>query len=1112
MRVSIWFVSLFSLITVQGFAQSAAVSELKNIQLQRALLHDQKAKKIREFKNTRGLFIPEGLHIVDITPSGTPIYIAPLNGDAAITTGAASLHSKISGLDLQGEDITVGIWDDGFVKDHIEFDNRIISKEGYAPQNHATHVTGTILASGVNASARGMAPKAKATTWYFDNDESEMAALAKPDQTSLLFSNHSYGIVTGWYKVNSNWVWSGNRGISEQEDFRFGFYGDMAKILDQITYLAPYYTVVWAAGNDRAETGDGTIPADGNGGTGYDCIIPESVAKNIITVGAVNKVTSYTDASSVVMSKFSSAGPTDDGRIKPDFVAAGVNVFSTSAAGTNQYATLTGTSMSTPNATGSLVLVQELYSKLHSGRFMKASTVKGLAIHTVKEAGSYPGPDYQFGWGLLDVEAAAKVLLKEDDQNAFVKEATLNNNETYELEIQPQANQKITVTLCWTDPAGTPVGPSLDPADIMLVNDLDVRITDGIGNNIEPWTLDPANPGKKATTGDNFRDNVEKIEFSFPQTKKYFVRVSHKGQLLNGAQNFSLIVTCKSIFNSGTTYYWIGNNGNWSEGSHWSLTSGGAAANAIPSALDRVVFDENSFDGTVKRTVNFTSDAVCKKITWLTDKPAGFALNSNALRIKDNFTLSGKNFEVITKGSLKFEGTADHQVNLHTGNLLNASLVFSSGSWKVSGIVKAERVEVTGGDVNMSNLACYVSELNASSTAKLDVTASTFNKLVKSNIKETVNLISKDAIVDVSETTELAWHKIKFDGKVSVQSTGKIMMSGTNDINELDAAPGSTIELANESIQRFSNIAFNSQEKNFINVRSAGKATINLSKHQKLCFDYLSVKNVDVKNDLTINAGVNSVLLNAGNWLQQDCEQVIFADFDLDYTCANSMTTFTDMSLGNITSWSWNFGDAASADNTSTQSTSRHSFSKPGVYVVSLTVSDGTSVNVYKKEVTINDNGLTPNTIIVKNDALFSVQMADSYQWFRNNEPIAGAVSRSYEHNGMAGSYSVVTTGGICNMTSAPYVIEAVEKETKEMKLASAIQMYPNPARDFIRINLPEMEPAQVIIYDALGKALTQQSFTGSEMTIDLKDYNEGVYQIEIQASVVTRSKIVIRK
>ncbi len=144
--------------------------------------------------------------------------------------------------------------------------------------------------------------------------------------------------------------------------------------------------------------------------------------KILITVGAVNKVPSYSGPESVQMSGFSSWGPTDDGRIKPDLVAAGVNLFSLSAANDSSYTTLSGTSMASPNVTGSLLLLQELYKNLHSGNFMRSSTLKALAIHTAKETGIYPGPDYSYGWGLLDDQAAAKLLLNQNDLDVVVKE------------------------------------------------------------------------------------------------------------------------------------------------------------------------------------------------------------------------------------------------------------------------------------------------------------------------------------------------------------------------------------------------------------------------------------------------------------------------------------------------------------------------------------------------------------------------------------------------------------------------------------------------------------------------------------------------------------------
>src|SRR5690606_21953592 len=168
-------------------------------------------------------------------------------------------------------------------------------------------------------------------------------------------SNHSYGIVLGFTQDEGGWSWTGNSSISTQEDYRFGFYSSQSRTIDNIAFNAPYYTIVWAAGNDRSDTGDGTRPADGNGGTGYDCIGPEASAKNNITVGAVLKVSNYNGPSSVVMSNFSSWGPTDDGRIKPDLVGAGVSIYSTgvSSSGQDTYSFAQGTSMSAPNATGS---------------------------------------------------------------------------------------------------------------------------------------------------------------------------------------------------------------------------------------------------------------------------------------------------------------------------------------------------------------------------------------------------------------------------------------------------------------------------------------------------------------------------------------------------------------------------------------------------------------------------------------------------------------------------------------------------------------------------------------------------------------------------------------
>lgn len=1046
----------------------------------------------------------------EITPTGFPIYKAPLNAEAAVSTGASTLRDTISlGLRLQGENLTVGVWDDGVVKDHIELGNRVVSKEGLIEQTHMTHVTGTIIASGVSSSAKGMAPKANATTWYFDNDDAEMAALAKSDQTGLLFSNHSYGTVTGWSKPSGSWTWYGDGSISVDEDYRHGFYGQTPQVIDQLAYLSPYYTIVWAAGNDRGEVGDGTHPRDGNGGTvneGYDCIIPESVAKNIITVGAVGKVLSYTGGGSVVMSQFSSWGPTDDGRIKPDLVGAGLSIYSISAVGTNQYTTLSGTSMAAPNVTGSLMLLQELYSKLHAGNFMRASTLKGLAIHTTKEAGSFAGPDYKFGWGLLDVNAAAATLLQEDNENNFVKELTLNNGETYTQEINAQLNKKITVTICWTDPAGKPLSPALDPTTLMLVNDLDVRIVDDQGNTQFPWILNPGSPASQATTGDNFRDNVEKIEFVNPLAKKYTIRITHKGQLQGGSQKFSLIVTHTSSLTTGSNYYWIGNSGNWNDGAHWSLSTKGVASGTVPGANDNVIFDENSFNGVSTPVINLVADAACKRITWITDKPAALALNNHRLTIKSGISLSAKNLKIATPGFLRFESISDQSLSILKADLTKATLEFNGGNWLVEGVVRIKKMDVLKGAVVLRSTACSMKELNALANTSLDISNVKIDSILQSTFDGSVVLASTpSSTLTISSPAALHWNSLVYNGKIDVTENSQLEFLSSATVNELSAAKGAVLKLANGTAQKFNNVTLNALPSSVIKVESTGKASIEVTSHAKYCFDNLSVTNVDIAGNSIVNAGANSTITNASNWLREDCSNVLFSDFTSGFLCLNAFTVFTDRSSGNITSWSWNFGDEGSPDNVSDKRNPVHRFSSKGTFAVTLTVADGVSTRSFSKNVQITDNDQQQNNVITSGGVLLSAKLANNYQWYKDNDAIAGATGRSYNYNGSTGNFVVVTTGATCNYASQPFLVTATEE------LNETVQIYPNPATDYITLKLVQPSDANVILYDALGKTVLNQPVKNNG-ALDVHHIKDGIYILEINSTQGTvKRKVVIR-
>ncbi len=510
-----------------------------------------------------------------------PMYIVShSNAIAAATTRANQLWpGGASGLNLSGSSANmkdkIGLWEAGNafpLKTHVELINRINQKDNPAASgDHATHVAGTLIASGVNPAAKGMAFGVQSLVSY---DTQNRLAEMFTESPNLLISNHSYGFPAGWSYNDTESRWEFWGLPTSTEDYKFGFYSDESQTLDSLAYNAPNYLMVFSAGNNRGETGPtigdpyfrlnssgtmisaGNRPADISSNDSYDCIPTINGAKNILTVGAVNGIpVGYSRKEDVVMSYFSSWGPTDDGRIKPDIVADGVNVLSPVNTSNTSYASFNGTSMSSPNAAGSLFLLQEYYSKLKAGAFLRSATIKGLAIHTANEAGSFPGPDYQFGWGLLNVEKAAAVITAAVPSNNaatsahLLYEKVLNNGETFSTTVVASGKQPLSATISWTDPKG-----SVDQLNTLngrakkLVHDLDIRITSGSGSSLRtylPWTLDVNNPQSPAVPGDNVTDNVEKIELidSTIPGQTYTITVTHKGTLARGLQAYSLLVS-----------------------------------------------------------------------------------------------------------------------------------------------------------------------------------------------------------------------------------------------------------------------------------------------------------------------------------------------------------------------------------------------------------------------------------------------------------------------------------------------------------------------------------------------------------------------------------------
>ncbi|GAB3194535.1 hypothetical protein GCM10027293_03000 [Pontibacter aydingkolensis] len=538
---------------------------------QRALdLAKQKNWAIRQVNKDGQVMSLEGVDAL-----GFPIYYVTENN----TRAAASVKTDqlwaggSTGLNLSGSNPALsgklGVWDGGLIRGtHQELTGRTVNRDNStAISDHATHVAGTMMAKGVNPLAKGMsfgAPNIQG--WDFSNDVAEMMDAA----AGLLVSNHSYGTITGWYYNTSRagttsnpfWELRANPNVSATEDYNFGYYNTTAQDFDKIAYNAPFYLIVKSAGNNRNQTG----PALGqpywklnassawvlepqrqagiSSNNSYDIISTYGTAKNILTVGAVEPIPNgWQRKEDVRISTFSSYGPTDDGRIKPDVVGNGVAVMSPVGTANDAYSSYNGTSMAAPNVSGSLNLLQEHYYNKY-GMFMRAATLKGLAIHTADEAGN-TGPDYIYGWGLLNTERAANAITNADG-NYVLQERNLDQGQTYTFTVTASGKGPLVVTISWTDVEGVvlPIAAStLNNRSPRLINDLDIRVGKGLATYL-PWILDPNNPANPAGFGDNIRDNVEQVYIANAVPgETYTITVSHKGTLSRGPQAYSLLVS-----------------------------------------------------------------------------------------------------------------------------------------------------------------------------------------------------------------------------------------------------------------------------------------------------------------------------------------------------------------------------------------------------------------------------------------------------------------------------------------------------------------------------------------------------------------------------------------
>ncbi|UCC31530.1 MAG: S8 family serine peptidase, partial [Phycisphaerales bacterium] len=306
-----------------------------------------------------------------------------------------------------------------------------------------------------------------------------------------------------------------------------GDYGVTSVLIDSIVTgsLGDPFRIVWANGNERDCP---NCPTEHQ--NGYHSTAPPSCAKNHLTVGALN---SNDDSQTT----FTSWGPCDDGRLKPDVSAPGCQSSDdfgvTSCTAGGGYDSMCGTSMASPTVCGLGALLLQDFRAHYPGELdFRNSTLRVVLAQTAQDRGN-PGPDYSFGYGSARIQPAVDLM-----RSGNFLEAEVDQGGIYSvLVVVEPGDPELKVTLAWDDAPGT---PNVDPA---LVNDLDLVVYDPSSAQHFPWLLDPDNPSDPAVrTQADHVNNIEQVFVDSPASGAWRVEI-HGFNVPVGAQAFSLCAT-----------------------------------------------------------------------------------------------------------------------------------------------------------------------------------------------------------------------------------------------------------------------------------------------------------------------------------------------------------------------------------------------------------------------------------------------------------------------------------------------------------------------------------------------------------------------------------------
>ncbi|UCE38027.1 MAG: S8 family serine peptidase [Thermoplasmata archaeon] len=400
--------------------------------------------------------------------------VATMNKIRAFT-GANTLSSAgFTGSGIVGE-----VKDDGIDQSHPDFDGQLIGTDGGPPNaSHGTCAFGVVFSNGGgDSNAMGMLPGGKGV--FCDWGVS----------TTTSISN----LVYTWGGVFQSNSWSA--GADDSTYTTVSFENDEA--IDDFDIV-----MLHSAGND---------------GIAQETCTQDSVAKNVIGVGAVTHYDNILRSDDKwvlsVAGSTPAQGPASDGRVKPDLVGPFDSIYTTDVVGNGgynpgDYYNFAGTSGATPVVAGAVGLVYQMYKENFFGNnpgggLPHASTVKALLIANAYQYDFSKANRFQQGWGGVDVGRVYEM-----GQNHFIvnEDDSLQTGFSEIYEITTQGGEPLKISLVWTDL------PQPLPATKPLINDLHLKVTDP--NNVVYWGNVGLNTSKWSSAGGS-ADTINNVENVF---------------------------------------------------------------------------------------------------------------------------------------------------------------------------------------------------------------------------------------------------------------------------------------------------------------------------------------------------------------------------------------------------------------------------------------------------------------------------------------------------------------------------------------------------------------------------------------------------------------------